>query len=146
MGLPRQRHLLTVFFLRLRSRSWTVGGAPLRDDQEPAHPGLAACHSRLLTRRTSAVAPASASLVTQPHLALRVGDINLTWDGNTSGSFLVAKLDATDAGGGALFDLELSSDIFVPYPLGLARFIGCVKYIADPAGLTSGDGGADSAT
>lgn len=69
--------------------------------------------------------------VPRPYLDLVVGDIDLTADGATSGSFRVSNL-AEDADAGTVSSLAVSFDISVPFPNGVFEYAGCIRYQADP--------------
>ena len=68
--------------------------------------------------------------VPRPYLDLTLGDVALTADGYTSGSFFVGELGTDDAGT-TLSVLAVAFDVTVPTAAGNARFVGCVHYAED---------------
>ena len=75
------------------------------------------------------------SSVPRPFLNLTLGDVNLTTSGGTSGTFVIQDVAVDDAGTGLNawvvgFDLTIAS----------SRFLGCMRYAADPVDPASPDG------
>jgi hypothetical protein len=66
-----------------------------------------------------------------PYLQLVVGGVDLTADGNSSGSFTIVEAD-TDDGGTTLQSFLITFDLQVPTNGGLAPITGCMRYTADP--------------
>jgi hypothetical protein len=77
--------------------------------------------------------------VPRPYLDLSVGDIALTADGYTGGSFVIADL-AADGDAGVLSSVLMAFDLTVPGPQGTSEFVGCLRYAAD----APTDGGSPS--
>jgi hypothetical protein len=79
--------------------------------------------------------------VARPYLNLTMGGIDLTVDGGGRGSFLVQDVQVNAAGDELTswviaFDITLSS----------SRFLGCMRYAADPVDPTSPDGVTEQGT
>lgn len=66
--------------------------------------------------------------IPRPYLDLTVGDVSLTADGYTFGSFLVHDIGGAAVSGQSTAFLAVSFDITVPFPQASGEFRGCVRY------------------
>ncbi len=108
---------------------WTASTAALSVSVRAGAPGVGAALSVTTTAGIPLAPGTYAEPINhsnpRPYLDISLGDVDLTADGATSGSFLVHDIDGVAVGGRSTAFLAVSFDIAVP---GANELRGCVRY------------------